>query len=91
MNKAELITKVANLSGLTKNDAGKAINALVTAVQEALKNNDKVSLVGFGSWEVKHREERRGVNPKTGEEITIAARKSVSFKPGKEFKTAVND
>ena len=90
MNKAELITKVANLSGLTKNDAGKAINALVTAVQGALKNNDKVSLVGFGSWEVKHREERKGVNPKTGEEITIAARKSVSFKPGKEFKEIVN-
>lgn len=90
MNKAELITEVANLAGLTKNDAGKAINALVTAVQEALKNNDKVSLVGFGSWEVKHKEERKGVNPKTGEEITIAASNSIKFKAGKEFKTAVN-
>ena len=90
MNKAELITEVAHLSGLTKNDAGKAVNALVTAVQEAVKNNDKVALVGFGSWEAKYREERKGVNPKTGEEITVAARKSVSFKPGKEFKDIVN-
>lgn len=82
MNKADLISKIADESGLTKADSEKALNATMKAVEGALRSNDKVSLVGFGTWQVSDRAARAGRNPQTGKEITIPAKKVVKFKPG---------
>jgi len=90
MNKVELVAKIAEKSELTKKDAEKALNAFVDAVQEALKQGDKVQLVGFGTFEVRERAERKGRNPQTGEEITIPATKVPAFKVGAELKKAVS-
>ncbi len=90
MNKAELISSVAQKSNLPKKDAEKALNAFIESVEEALSNNDKVQLVGFGSFEVRERAERKGRNPQTSEEITIPASKSPVFKAGKALKDMVN-
>ena len=89
MNKAELISKVAEKAELSKKDADKAVSALIESVQEALKAGEKVQLVGFGSFEVKARAARKGKNPRTGEEITIPASKSPVFKAGKAFKDSI--
>lgn len=89
MTKTDLINAVAQKSGLSKKDSDKAVVAVLDAVTEALVNGDKVSLVGFGTFEVKERAERKGVNPRTKEEITIAASKLPSFKAGKSLKDAV--
>jgi DNA-binding protein HU-beta len=85
MNKAELIDAMASHSGLTKADAKKALDAYIVATTEALKGGDRVSLVGFGSYSVSTREERKGRNPQTGKEITIPAKKVVKFKAGAEL------
>lgn len=90
MNKAELITSLAEKSGLTKKDAEKALKAFMESVQETLSKGEKVQLVGFGTFEVKARGERKGRNPKTLEEITIPASKVPAFKAGKELKEVVN-
>ena len=90
MNKSELVTSMANKSDISKKDAEKALTALLETVEEALKSGDKVQLVGFGSFEVRERAERKGRNPQTKEEITIAASKTPVFKVGKSFKDAVN-
>lgn len=90
MNKADLVTKVAEKSDLTKKDAEKAISAFVDAVAEALSQGDKVQLVGFGTFEVRERAERKGRNPQTREEITIPASKAPVFKPGKALKDMIN-
>lgn len=90
MNKAELITSLAEKSGLTKKDAEKALKAFMESVQETLTKGEKVQLVGFGTFEVKARGERKGRNPKTLEEITIPASKVPVFKAGKELKDVVN-
>jgi DNA-binding protein HU-beta len=90
VNKADLVTKIAEKSELTKKDAEKALNAFVDAVQEALKQGDKVQLVGFGTFEVRERAERKGRNPQTKEEITIPASKAPVFKAGKALKDLVN-
>lgn len=90
MNKSELITNVAEKSGLTKKDAEAALKALIESVVEALENKDKVQLVGFGTFETKERAERVGRNPRTKEEITIPASVVPVFKAGKEFKDRVN-
>ncbi|MCX7885459.1 MAG: HU family DNA-binding protein [Caloramator sp.] len=90
MNKAELITSIAEKSALTKKDAEKALKAFMESVEEALEKNDKVQLVGFGTFEVRERGERKGRNPKTLEEITIPASKVPVFKAGKELKDKVN-
>ena len=90
MNKAELIEAIADAADLTKADAGRALDGLVTAVTNALKKGDTVSLVGFGSFQVKERAARQGRNPQTGKTITIAAAKIPSFKAGKALKDAVN-
>ena len=90
MNKAELIEAIADAADLTKADAGRALDGLVTAVTKALKKGDTVSLVGFGSFQVKERAARQGRNPQTGKTITIAAAKIPSFKAGKALKDAVN-
>ena len=89
MNKSELVASVAEKAGLTKKDAEKAINALFASIEEALASDDKVQLIGFGTFEVKTREERKGRNPQTGAEITIPASKNPVFKAGKGLKDAV--
>ena len=89
MNKAELIAAIAEKSGLSKKDAESALAATVGAVTDALKAGEKVSLVGFGTFEVRERAERQGKNPTTGETITIAACKAPAFKAGKALKDAV--
>ena len=90
MNKNELIAAMAEKSGLTKKDAGAALDAFASSVLDALKNGDKVQLVGFGTFEVKSRAARTGKNPRTGEAVEIPASKAPSFKPGKAFKDALN-
>jgi DNA-binding protein HU-beta len=90
VNKADLVAKIAEKSELTKKDAEKALNAFIEAVEEALKNGDKVQLVGFGTFEVRERAERKGRNPQTREEITIPASKAPIFKAGKALKDLVN-
>lgn len=89
MTKTELIQVVAEKAELSKKDAGKAVESIIEAVTDAMKAGDKVQLVGFGTFEVKERGERKGRNPQTGEEITIKASKLPSFKAGKALKDAV--
>ena len=89
MNKAELVTAVAEKAGLSKKDSEKAINAAFDAITDALVAGDKVQLVGFGAFEVKERNARAGRNPKTKEEIQIPASRVASFKVGKALKDAV--
>jgi DNA-binding protein HU-beta len=90
VNKTELVASVAEKAGMTKKDAEKAINAVFSSIEEALSSNDKVQIIGFGTFEVKTREERKGRNPQTGKEITIPASKSPVFKAGKGLKDIVN-
>jgi len=89
MNKSELIAAVAEQADLSKADAGKAIDALVEVIGTALKGNDKVSLVGFGTFAIRERAARTGRNPKTGKTLKIEASKNPSFKAGKALKDAV--
>ena len=90
MNKAYLINAVAQESGLTKKDSEAAIDALVSVVTESLAKEEKVVLVGFGTFETKNRAERKGRNPQTKEAITIPASKAPVFKAGKSLKDKVN-
>ena len=89
MNKAELVSAVAEKTGLSKKDSEKAVNAAFDTITEALAAGDKVQLVGFGAFEVKERGARIGRNPKTKEEIEIPASRVASFKVGKALKEAV--
>ena len=89
MNKSELIAAVAEKSGMSKKDAEIAINATLGTITAALQSEEKVQLVGFGSFEVKKRAERIGRNPKTKESIKIPASKVPVFKAGKALKDAV--
>ena len=89
MNKAGLVTKVAEKSGLTKKDAEKAVAAVFGSIQAALKGGDKVQLVGFGTFETRKRGARTGRNPRTGAAIKIPASKVPAFKAGKALKEAV--
>ena len=89
MNKSELIAKIADKAELTKKDAEKALNAFVESVTDALKADDKVVLVGFGSFETKKRAARKGKNPQTGAIIDIPAAPVPAFKVGKALKDAV--
>jgi DNA-binding protein HU-beta len=90
MNKTELVAAVAEQAGLTKKDADAAIKALTDVIAEALKNGDKVQMVGFGTFEVSERAAREGRNPRTGETMPIAASKAPKFKAGKALKDMVN-
>ena len=90
MNKSELIDAIAESADLTKADAGRALDGFIGAVTKALSNGDSVALVGFGTYAVKERAERKGRNPQTGAEITIKAAKIPSFKAGKTLKDGVN-
>ncbi len=89
MTKVELATCVAEKTGLTKKDAESATNAVLASITEALTKGDKVSLVGFGTFEVRNRPARTGLNPRTKEKIEIAATKAPAFKAGKALKDAV--
>lgn len=90
MNKAELVSKVAELADITKTDADKAIEAVFAAISSTLKSGNDVRLVGFGSFSVSARAAREGRNPRTGKTITIAASKAPKFSAGKALKDAVN-
>jgi DNA-binding protein HU-beta len=89
MNKVELIAAVAEKAGITKKDAEAAVTATFAAITEGMKADGKVQIVGFGSFEVKQRAERTGINPQTKAEVKIAACKVPSFKAGKALKGAV--
>lgn len=91
MNKAELISVVAEKTGFTKKDSETAVNALISSIEEALVKGDKVQLIGFGTFETRERKARQGRNPrKPGETIEIAASTAPVFKAGKALKDAVN-
>lgn len=90
MNKTELISEVAQKANITKKDADKIVNAFFTTIETALKAGDKVQLVGFGTFEVRERQARKGRNPQTGQEISIPATKVPAFKAGKALKDAVD-
>ncbi|MBR5227210.1 MAG: HU family DNA-binding protein [Clostridia bacterium] len=90
MNKGELIAKIAEESKLTKKAAEAALDAFTSSVTGALKKGEKVQLVGFGTFEVRHRAARKGRNPQTKEEIKIPASKAPVFKAGKALKETVN-
>ena len=90
MNKAELISAAAEKAGLSKKDTESAVNAAIDVITESLAAGDKVQLVGFGAFEVKHRAERIGRNPKTKESIKIPASKAPVFKPGKALKDTIS-
>jgi DNA-binding protein HU-beta len=90
MNKTELTDAVADATGLTKADATRAVDAVLSSITDALVKGDQVGVVGFGTFLVRERAARTGRNPQTGAEIQIAAAKVPAFKPGKALKDAVN-
>ena len=90
MNKADLVNAIAKETGLSKVKSGEALDAFVTAVSESLKNGDKVTLVGFGTFATSQREARKGRNPKTGEVINIPSKRVAKFKAGSELTKSVN-
>ena len=89
MNKTELIAAIVAETGVAKKDAEKVLAAFVNSVEAELKKGGKIQLVGFGTFEVREREARTGINPKTGEKIQIAASKAPAFKAGAALKKAV--
>ena len=91
MNKAELIDKMADKSGLSKKEVDEALKAFESIVGEELKKGEKVQLIGFGTFEVSERAARTGRNPQTGAELSIAASKAPKFKAGKALKDMVNE
>lgn len=90
MKKVELIEAIAGKAGITKADAGRALDATIAVITEALVKGDKVPLAGFGTFAVSRREARTGRNPQTGETVQIAARNAVTFKAGTALKDSVN-
>ena len=90
MNKTELIDHVAESADLSKADAARAVDAVISSVTKALKKGDSVTVVGFGTFQVRERAARTGRNPKTGDTLNIAASKNPAFKAGKALKDAVN-
>ena len=90
MNKAELISNVAEKTDLSKKEAEKAVSAVLASIEEAMAKGDKVQLVGFGTFEIRERAARKGRNPQTGDEINIAAARVPVFKAGKALRDAVS-
>lgn len=90
MNKAELVTAIAERTELSKKDTEKALKAFIDVVTDELTKGEKVQLVGFGTFEVSERPEREGRNPQTGEPMKIAASKAPKFKAGKALKDVIN-
>ena len=90
MNKAELVAAIASETGLMKTDCEKALASLTSNITESLKKGDDVKILGFGNFSVQDRVARTGRNPRTGDEVQIAACKTPKFKAGKEFKATLN-
>ncbi len=90
MNKGDLVNKIAENANLSKAQATEALEATLAAISETLKEGDKASLIGFGTFSVTHREARTGRNPQTGKAINIPAKNVVKFKPGKVLTEAMN-
>lgn len=91
MNKNELTKRISETTPLNQKEAASAIDAFIDVIKDELSKGEKIQLVGFGSWEVKERAERTGVNPQTGDKIKISATKLPKFTPGKALKDAVNE
>ena len=89
MNKAQLVEEVVNQTGLTRRTAREAVNTITSVITDALARRDKVTLVGFGTFQVMERKARRGRNPRTGETVQIPAKKAPKFKAGKDLRGAV--
>ena len=89
MKKAELINSIAEISGFTKKDSAVALDAVLDAIKGALEQGERVQLVGFGTFEVRHRKERMGRNPRTKAEVLIPARNVPAFRAGKALKELV--
>ena len=89
MNKAELVEKVAGEVGLTKKDVNNVVDAVTSAITDSLASGEKVTLVGFGTFQVQKRKARQGVNPQTGQRISIPAKDVPKFKPGRSLREAV--
>ncbi len=89
MTKADFITAVADKAGITKKDADAALSAVIDTITDTLAKGDKVQLVGFGTFEVRERKAREGINPRTKDKISIAATKIPAFKAGRALKDAV--
>ncbi|CCI86463.1 HU family DNA-binding protein [Lactobacillus gigeriorum] len=90
VNKAELVKQIAEKTEMKKKDAEAVLAAVTSTIQEELVKGNKVQLIGFGTFEVRHRAARKGRNPQTGDEITIPAAQVPAFKPGKALKDSVN-
>lgn len=90
MNKADLVNEVSTMTGLTKAKSTETLDAIVSVIEKALSNGEKVNLVGFGSWETSQRKERVARNPKTGEEVKVPAKTVARFKPGKNLSKQIN-
>ena len=90
MNKKELIDAIAEKANISKKEAGEVLDATLDVIKEVVAKDDKVQLIGFGTFEARKREAREGKNPRTGEKIKIAAAKVPAFKAGAAFKDAVN-
>lgn len=90
MNKSEFVESVADSAELTRAEAGRAVDAMVSTIGRALKKGDTITLVGFGTFSVRKRAARIGRNPRTGDSIKIKASKNPAFKPGKALKDSVN-
>ena len=89
MNKADLVGEVANYTGLKKKTSREAVDAIISAITDSLVGEERVTLVGFGTFQVIERKARKGINPQTGEEMQILARKVPKFKAGKNLREAV--
>ncbi len=91
MTKLEVATMLRDRTGISQKQAMEAVELFLESIKESLKDGDKVSLVGFGTFYLKTKDARNGRNPRTGEQIKIPAKSVVAFKPGKEFRELVND
>ena len=91
MTKAEIVNRVAQLTGMSRKDTIEALEIFLAAIKESLKQGDKISLVGFGTFFVKEKKARHGRNPRTGDRIQIPPKFIATFKPGKAFRQLIND
>lgn len=90
MTKAEIVNQVAERTGMSRKDAMQAVELFLDSIKTGLKNGEKISLVGFGTFFLKEKKARNGRNPRTGQRISIPAKKIATFKPGKAFRQLVN-
>ena len=91
MTKAEIVNRVAHATGMSRKDAINALEIFLSSIKEGLKQGEKISLVGFGTFYIKHKKARNGRNPRTGDRIHIPPKLIATFKPGKSFRQLIND